>query len=138
MDRPRRSDPRCELRQYLRNPAQHGPAWGGFPNPGAWPVLGGNFKGRAVETKQRKLSNWLVRHLGQPEKYKGGPDAKAGIGARHGIVSFFQLHGPADHQGHIDIVMMDRWNKYQRCGSNNDDAGGCYWDAVDVWFWPLK
>lgn len=33
---------------------------------------------------------------------------------------------------------MDRWNKYQRCGSNNDDAGGCYWDAVEVWFWPLK
>jgi hypothetical protein len=110
----------------------------GFPNPGAWPVLGGKFKGRAIETKQRKLSNWLVYHLGQPEKYAGGAAAQKGIGARHGVVSFFQLHGPSDNQGHIDIVMMDRWNKYQRCGNNNDDAGGCYWDSFEVWFWPLK
>lgn len=109
----------------------------GLPNPGIWPVLDGKFKGRAIETKQRKLSTWLARHLAQPEKYKGGAAAKIGVGARHGIISFFQLHGPTDNQGHIDIIMMDRWNKYQRCGSSNDDAGGCYWDAVDVWFWPL-
>lgn len=109
----------------------------GFPNPGTWPVLGGKFKGRAIETKQRKLSNWLVHQLGQPEKYKSGAGAQSGVGSRHGIISFFHLHGPTDHQGHIDILMMDRWNNYQRCGSNNDDAGGCYWDAVEVWFWPL-
>jgi hypothetical protein len=110
----------------------------GFPNPGTWPVVGGKFKGRAIETKQRKLSNWLAKYLGNPEKYKDGSSAKKAVGSRHGIISFFHLHGPSDHQGHIDIVMMDRWNKYQRCGSNNDDAGGCYWDAVEVWFWPLR
>lgn len=110
----------------------------GFPNPGTWPVNGGRFKGRAIETKQRRLSNWLVRHLGQPEKYGSGTAAQKGIGARRGIISFFHLHGPADNQGHIDIVMMDRWNMYQRCGSNNDDAGGCYWTAMEVWFWPLR
>lgn len=110
----------------------------GLPNPGSWPVLAGKFKGRAIETRQRALSHWLAHRLGRPETYRSGRAAQQRIGARHGIISFFHLHGPNDRQGHIDIVLMDRWHAYQRCGSNNDDAGGCYWDAVEVWFWPLK
>jgi hypothetical protein len=78
----------------------------GFSNPGTRPVLGGKFKGRAIGTKQRKLSNWLARHLGEPERYKSGTLAQKSIGACHGIISFFQIHGPNDNQGHIDIVMM--------------------------------
>lgn len=109
----------------------------GLPNPGVWPVMRGKYKGRMLETKQRKLSQWLVRYLGQPEKYKSGREAEEKIGSRHGIISFFQLHGPTDHQGHIDIVMMDRWGRYLRCGNESDNAGGCYWSAVEVWFWPL-
>ncbi len=110
----------------------------GFPSPGTYPVRAGKFKGRTIETSQRKLSNWLKGQLGPPEQYKGGGEARKEIGKRHGIISFFKLHGETDRQGHIDIVMIDRWNEYLRCGNNNDDAGGCYWDAVDVWFWPLK
>jgi hypothetical protein len=111
----------------------------GFPNPGTYPVRAGKYKGRAIETKQRKLSHWLAQQLGQPAKYKGGPAAKDGIGARHGIISFFKLHGQTDNQGHIDIVMQDRWG-YYRCGHENEDSKiySCYWDSVDVWFWPLK
>jgi hypothetical protein len=111
----------------------------GFPNPGTYPVKAGKFKGRMIETKQRKLSHWLARQLGQPEKYDGGSAAKAGIGARRGIVSFFKLHGSTDNQGHIDIVMPDRWG-YFRCGHENEDSKvyTCYWDSVEVWFWPLR
>lgn len=111
----------------------------GFSNPGTYHVLDGKYKGRTIETRQRILSNWLVQHLAVPEKYAGGSAAKDGIGTRHGIISFFKLHGPTDNQGHIDIVMPDRWG-YFRCGFENEDAQiyACYWDAVEVWFWPLK
>jgi len=44
----------------------------GFPSPGNYPVKAGKYKGKAIETKQRTLSRWLVRHLGAPEKYKSG------------------------------------------------------------------
>ncbi|MCC6072393.1 T6SS effector amidase Tae4 family protein [Massilia sp. GCM10020059] len=58
----------------------------GYPNPGGWPIKAGKYKGRAIETKQRKLSNWLVRQLGQPEKFKNGLEAESKIGTRRGIV----------------------------------------------------
>jgi hypothetical protein len=110
----------------------------GFPNPGIYPVKAGQFKGRAIETKQRKLSNWLVHQLGQPEKYNDGQEAQKKIGARHGIISFFHLHGPTDNQGHIAIVALDRWQTF-RCGTEKDSSPtGCFWGAVEVWFWPLR
>jgi hypothetical protein len=110
----------------------------GFPNPGTWPIKAGKYKGRMIETRQKKLSNWLVRQLGQPEKFKSGQEAQAKIGTRNGLISFFKLNGPIDNQGHIDIVMIDRWGKYLRCNNDNADQGGCYWDAVSIWFWPLR
>lgn len=109
----------------------------GFPNPGAYPVKAGKFKGRAIETQQRRLSAFLARYLGQPEKFRNGQEAQKKIGARHGIISFFQLHGPTDRQGHIAIVSIDKWQTF-RCGREIlDGPTGCYWDSVEVWFWPL-
>jgi hypothetical protein len=110
----------------------------GLPNPGTWRLKAGKYKNRMIETKQRKLSNWLVRQLGHPEKFKSGQEAQLKIGTRNGIISFFNLHGPTDNQGHIDIVMIDRWGKYLRCNNDNSDQGACYWDAVEIWFWPLR
>lgn len=110
----------------------------GFPSPGTYPVKAGKYTGKSIETRQRKLSTWLARQLGQPEKYKSGADAQKAIGARRGIISFFQLHGPSDRQGHIAIVSVNRWQVF-RCGPERDDAPtGCFWNAVEVWFWPLK
>jgi hypothetical protein len=110
----------------------------GFPNPGAWPVKAGKYKGRAIETKQRKLANWLVRQLGQPEKFKSGQEAEAKIAARRGIVSFFNIYGDSNAQGHITIVAKDSWGLYIRCGQEIDGtATGCYWSSKEVWFWPL-
>jgi hypothetical protein len=102
----------------------------GFPSPGTYPVKAGKYKGKMIETRQRLLNKFLVGHLGKPEEYKGGPEAKTKIGARRGFISFFQLNGPTDNQGHIDLVAVDKWG-YFRC------EDGCYWGAVTVWFWPL-
>jgi len=109
----------------------------GFPNPGAWPVKAGKHKGRAIETKQRKLSNWLVRRLGAPEKFKSGQEAQAKIGARRGIISFYQIYGNPSDGGHIAIVAADQWG-YFRCGNENPRRpSGCFWGAAEVWFWEL-
>lgn len=111
----------------------------GFPNPGAWPIRAGKYRGRAIETRQRKLSAWLARNLAKPEKFQGGPQAEREIGARRGIVSFFSIYGDSNPQGHIAIVSKDRWGMYLRCGNEIDVAGtGCYWMSREVWFWPLK
>jgi len=109
----------------------------GYPNPGAWPIKAGKYKGRAIETKQRNLSNWLARQLGQPEKFKSGQDAESKIGARRGIVSFFSIYY-GTQQGHIAIVAKEQWNKFARCGNESDDAPtGCYWTSREVWFWQF-
>jgi hypothetical protein len=42
----------------------------GFPSPGTYPVKAGKYKGKLIETRQRKLSNWLIHHLGEPERYR--------------------------------------------------------------------
>jgi len=110
----------------------------GYPNPGMWPIKTGKYKGRAIETKQRRLANWLVGQLGQPEKFNSGAEAEDKIGARRGVVSFFSIYGDENPQGHISIAAMDRWGYYIRCGNEIDGtATGCYWKSREVWFWQL-
>lgn len=94
-------------------------------------INAGAHKGEVVEPSQRVLSDFLVREIGKPEKFKGGSAARNSIAWRHGIVSFFQLYGANDRQGHIDLVSVNDWPELMCNGS-------CYWEAVDVWFWPLK
>lgn len=111
----------------------------GYPNPGDWPIKAGKYKGRAIETRQRRLSTWLVRHVGKPEKFKSGPEAEQKIADRRGVISFFSIYGDANPQGHIAIVSRDRWGQYLRCGNEIDGTStGCYWTSREVWFWPLK
>ena len=99
--------------------------------PGHMEVKAGRFKGKQLEQGVARLSAFLTRRLGAPEKYKSGNAARSGIGQRRGVMSFFQLNGPTDTQGHIDLVAPDEWNTLL-C------AGVCYWSAVEFWFWPLK
>jgi hypothetical protein len=101
-------------------------------SPGHMTVKAGKYKGRRIEQGQKRLSDFLVKALGKPEKFSSGGEAKMKIDNRRGIASFFQLHGPSDSQGHIDLVAPNAWNVLA-CESN-----GCYWSAVEVWFWPLK
>ena len=111
----------------------------GYPNPGKWPIKAGKYKGRSIETQQRRLSTWLTRTVGQPEKFKSGQEAERAIGDRRGIVSFFSIYGGTELQGHIAIVARDRWGQYLRCGNELDGtATGCYWSSREVWFWPMR
>lgn len=96
--------------------------------PGRLRIKSGPFKNKWVEPGQRNLSDFLVRAIGKPEVYKGGAKARAAIARRSGIVSFFRIHGT--RQGHIDLVSVHDWPDLMCSGS-------CYWDASEVWFWPL-
>lgn len=89
----------------------------GYPNPGRWPIKAGKYRGRSIETRQRALSAWLVRQVGQPVKFKSGQEAERTIGSQQGIVSFFSIYGDQNPQGHIAIVSRDRWGRYLRCGT---------------------
>jgi Type VI secretion system (T6SS), amidase effector protein 4 len=100
-------------------------------SPGRISIKVGKYKGRFIEPGQARLSAFLVRTIGQPEKYKGGTAARAGIGQRRGVISFYKLWGGTDSQGHIDLIAADEWGQIL-C---SDD---CYWSSVEVWFWPLK
>lgn len=107
-------------------------AVGIHPAPGNLTVVAGRFAGLRIETNQRALSNFLKQRLGAPEVYKSGYDAWSKIRPRHGIVSFFHLHGGEwDPQGHIDLVEPTTMSDLQCLSS-------CYWSSMEVWFWPLK
>jgi hypothetical protein len=99
--------------------------------PGYLTIETGPHKGKRIESRQKTLSEFLRKRWGEPEKYAGGPAARKGIGRRQGVISFFQLYGPSDRQGHIDLVGPDSWDE-PMC------ADDCYWSSVEVWFWPLK
>ncbi|MET0857717.1 MAG: T6SS effector amidase Tae4 family protein [Telluria sp.] len=92
----------------------------------------GAIRGRRIEPGQGKLSAILRRVWGKPEVYKGEQAARDGIGRRHGVVSFFRVHGggPADG-GHIDLVQRGP-SGFSEC------TRSCYFSAGEVWFWPLS
>lgn len=99
--------------------------------PGNITVLAGSRKGWRLESGQARLSNYLLRAWGEPERYASGPEARKAIGARRGVVSFYHLYGTTDQQGHIDMIAPDGWGE----AACVDD---CYWQSAEVWFWPLK
>lgn len=59
--------------------------------------------------------------------------AKDGIGDRQGVVSFFRIRhfDIPTSGGHIDLVYA-AGNGFRQC------ARSCFFDASEVWFWPLK
>jgi hypothetical protein len=106
----------------------------GVPLAGAnMKVKAGPLKDRRIETGQGRLSNMLKRLWGQPEVYKGETAANNGIGDRHGVVSFFRIRnlGIPTNGGHIDLV-YPAGNGFRQC------ARSCFFDAAEVWFWPLQ
>lgn len=106
----------------------------GMTIPGRMKINKGNLKGKLIEPGQARLSNILARKsmLGAPEKFKGGTAAEKAIGMRRGIVSFWRIHPTwvGDNQGHIDLVSPGG-RGFLAC------RGQCFFDAMEVWFWPL-
>lgn len=105
----------------------------GVALPGArMTINAGPLKGKRIEPGQGKLSYLLKRLWGKPEVFKSESAARDGIGKRSGVVSFFRIHGggPADG-GHIDLV-CPTLTRFSEC------ATSCYFEALEIWFWPLK
>lgn len=106
-----------------------------MPLPGArMAIKAGDLKGKRIEPGQAKLSGILKREWGKPEVYRDEAAARAGIGTRMGVVSFFRIRqlGVPTSGGHIDLVFMAAGRKFQDC------ARSCFFDAAEVWFWQLK
>ena len=104
----------------------------GFPLTGNMKVNAGRLKGRAIETAQARLSNTLKRAWGKPEVYRGELEARPAVANRSGVVSFFQIRGPAVRSGgHIDLV-------FPGAAGLSTCARSCFFGAAEVWFWPLK
>lgn len=104
----------------------------GITLPGARMVANeGALKGRRIEPGQARLSGILKRIWGKPEVFTDAQGANAGIGAKSGVVSFFRIHGggPADG-GHIDLIWPGPGG-FLQC------ARSCYFNAIEIWFWPL-
>ncbi|ATQ74755.1 hypothetical protein CR152_09645 [Massilia violaceinigra] len=106
----------------------------GMRIPGRLAILKGEHKGSLIEPGHARLSILLQRRnlLGLPEVHRGG-QARQAIGRRSGIVSFWHIQdGSGPEEGHIDIVFPDPHTvDGPACGSQ------CYWQAGEVWFWPL-
>lgn len=104
----------------------------GVTLPGArMAVRNGRLKGRRIEPGQGKLSRILERIWGKPEVYKDEQAARNGIGNRSGVASFFRIHGTSASGGHIDLV-------WPNAGGFHDCARTCFFNAMEIWFWPLK
>ncbi|GAB3464497.1 type VI secretion system amidase effector protein Tae4 [Massilia terrae] len=90
-------------------------------------VMAGKYAGRTIDASQKRLSEWLAKEWGEPEKF-GAALAFDNIGQRNGVISFYQLWGPFDNQGHIDLV-APHWKYRLLC------EGYCYMQSVECWFW---
>lgn len=99
--------------------------------PGNITVLAGKHVGARLESGQARLSNCLTRLWGAPERFDSGPAARKALLNSRGVINFHQLYGATDQQGHIDLVAPDTWGE-AIC------ADDCYWQSVEVLFWPLR
>ena len=104
----------------------------GMTIPGRMRIKAGPHKGKMIEPGQANLPRILrASHmLGEPEQYKS-EDFESKVGRRAGIVSFFRIDptAPGPSQGHIDLVSIRQ--QLLLCESF------CYWEAREMWFWPL-
>lgn len=89
----------------------------------------GTIKDQWIEPGQARLSQILKRAWGAPEVYSDEKAARAGIGRRNGVISFFRIEGGS--HGHIDLIAMGEHGFL-------DCARACYFSARTVWFWPLR
>lgn len=62
-------------------------------SPGFLTIKAGRNKGARIESRQKHLSDFLVRRWGAPEKFTNGTAAEKAIGQRRGLISFYQLWG---------------------------------------------
>lgn len=101
----------------------------GVPIRGRFIIKNGVYKGRMIEPGQSRLAKMLAEpaYFGTPEKF-ARKDAISSIGSRRGVVVFWNIPNYMDGRGgHIDIVP----------GADSVCGSDCYWNAKEIWFWPL-
>lgn len=112
----------------------------GIAVPGRLAIKKGELKGKLIELGQMQLSQKLTsgKFFGPPQKFNPTSKDKELMG-RQGIVSFMKIPGyPLSNGrlgGHIDLVKNGKFLYFFDtliCQSN------CYWDANEVWFWPIN
>jgi hypothetical protein len=99
--------------------------------PGRMAINKGKYKGRLIEPGQARLAQSLTGPslLGVPEKYRA-KDAESKIGKKSGVIAFWSIPGYLSGAGgHIDLV--------SGTGVAIACSSGCYFNAAEVWFWPL-
>lgn len=102
----------------------------GLTIPGAsMRVKAGPLKGKRIEPRQRRLSTTLKQLWGQPESYGSEKTARAAIGDRSGLISFFRIGGGPG--GHIDLINPGP-NGFAEC------MRSCFFGCQEIWFWPLR
>ena len=94
-------------------------------------VKKGDLKGKWIEPGQNRLSDWLIRHLGEPTVFPFDTSNAAGpqsLYGKKGIVSFMRIPGYSG--GHIDLLQPS--NDYLTCSRS------CYFTADEERFWQLN
>lgn len=99
----------------------------GVPVKGRVPILKGPYKGKWIEPGQAKLTLWLAKYWGEPEKYKTNEIRK--LAGRCGVISHFNIRADT-RQGHFDILKPN-------AGAAMECAGHCWWTSLENWFWEL-
>ncbi|KVT66915.1 hypothetical protein WK56_29135 [Burkholderia ubonensis] len=106
------------------------PVKSGITLRGGLVIQKGPYRGRRIEPGQARLAKMLAEpaYFGKAEAFRRD-DAVAGIGSRKGAVAFWNIPGYMNGGGgHIDLID----GAQAVCGSD------CYWEASEVWFWPLR
>ncbi|MDB5800631.1 MAG: hypothetical protein JWL63_1570 [Rhodocyclales bacterium] len=102
----------------------------GVPIIGRFAIHSGPLKGKRIEPVQNKLSDQLIRLLGEPEVFDHAEARKADYHAlfgKTGIVSFMRI--PDYVGGHIDVA---DYSSDWLCRRH------CYFDASSIRFWSLS
>ncbi len=100
------------------------------PLNGPLRVFDGPLLGGRPDAAANRLSDWLQRHHGEPERIaidQGVQAAGAALGARRGIAAFMQRSGPEGGQ----IAVLDSRNTPVVCTA----AQICH--PSEIRFWPL-
>lgn len=101
----------------------------GVPLPGAsMRGKAGAANGLRIEPRQQKLSDILASIWGKPEVYRSEQNARAGIGQRRGVISFFRIGG--EPGGHIDLILPGP-HAWAEC------VRSCFFECSEIWFWSL-
>lgn len=101
----------------------------GIPLRGGLAIQKGPHRGMRIEPGQARLAKMLAEpaYFGKAESFRRD-DVIAGIGNRKGVVAFWNIPGYMNGRGgHIDIID----GAGAVCGSD------CYWEASEMWFWPI-